>query len=341
MNYSDSIYGPVEINEPVLIDLMMTQAMQRLRGVLQHGITALIGLTQPVTRFDHSVGVMLLVRRLHAHAERNATKSKHARDSLAEQIAALLHDVSHTAFSHVIDYVVDGHDTQSYHEEWKEAHLAASDVPEVLARQGYDWRAFLREEDYPLLEQPAPRLCADRLDYFLRDSRDLGLSTLDQIRTALDHLIVFDGRIGVNDLQIGRWLAYTFIAADKASWANFREVGLYEVTARAIKAAMLIGAISVDDFWGTDDQLWRKLHAIDDAEVQQQLRLISSATGFEWDEVNPTFRVSTKLRTIDPEVLIGADFQPLSAVDNNFARYRAEYLRGTSGKWPMRVLPPL
>jgi uncharacterized protein len=341
MNYLDSIYGPVEIDEPVLLDLMATQAMQRLRGVLQHGITALIGLTQPVTRFDHSVGAMLLVRRLHAHAERNAMQSKHARDSLAEQIAALLHDVSHTAFSHVIDYVVDGHDSQSYHEEWKEAHLAASDVPETLARHGYDWRDFLHEEDYPLLEQPAPRLCADRLDYFLRDSRDLSLSTLDQIQHALDHLIVYDGRIGVDGIEVARWLAYTFIAADKASWANFREVGLYEVTARAIKAAMQIGAITEDDFWGTDDQLWRKLHAIENAEVQRQLRSVSPATRFEWDEVNPTFRVSTKLRTIDPDVLIGADFQPLSMLDADFARYRAEYLSSNSGKWPMRVIPPL
>jgi len=326
MNYLDSIYGAIEIDEPVLIDLMASHAMQRLCGVLQHGITALIGLTQPITRFDHSVGVMLLVRRLAG--------------SLEEQIAALLHDISHTAFSHVIDYVVDGHDSQSYHEEWKEAHLAASDVPEVLARHGYDWHDFLLEENYLLLEQPAPRLCADRLDYFLRDSRDLGLSTLDQIRTALDHLIIFDGRIGVNDLEIARWLAYTFITADKASWANFREVGLYEVTARSIKAAMQIGAISEDDFWGTDDQLWRKLHAIDDAEVQQQLRLVSPATRFEWDEANPTFHVSTKLRTIDPDVLIGDGFQPLSVLDDNFARYRADYLRGNSGKWPMRVIAP-
>src|SRR5512139_2939097 len=103
MRYLDSVYGEVDLEESVLLDLMQTQAMQRLRGVLQHGITALIGITRPVTRFDHSLGVMLLVRRLHARAEQNAMPSQLARGSLEEQIAALLHDVSHTAFSHVID----------------------------------------------------------------------------------------------------------------------------------------------------------------------------------------------------------------------------------------------
>ncbi len=323
MRCPDSIYGEVDVEEPVLIDLMQSSAMLRLRGVLQHGITALIGITQPVTRFDHSVGVMLLVRRLGG--------------SLEEQIAALLHDVSHTAFSHVIDYVVDGHNSQSYHEEWKEAHLLNSDVPEVLARHSYDWRDFLHEENYALLEQPAPRLCADRLDYFLRDSRDLGLSTLDQVRRVLDHLVVHDSRIGVVGIEVARWLAYTFVAADRASWANVREVGLYEITARAIRTALQIGAITADDFWGTDQLLWRKLHAIDHAEVRQQLALISPATRFEWDEANPTFRVSTKLRTIDPDALAGGRFQPLSSIDADFARYRADYLRSNSGKWPVRV----
>ena len=326
MRYLDSIYGAVAIEEAVLLDLMQAQAMQRLRGVLQHGITALIGITQPVTRFDHSMGVMLLVRKLGG--------------SLEEQIAALLHDVSHTAFSHVIDYVVGGHDSQSYHEEWKETHLLHGDVPQVLAQHGYDWRAFLYEEGYRLLEQPAPRLCADRLDYFLRDSRDLGLSTPDQIARALDHLIVHDEYIGVDDIDVARWLACTYIAADRASWANFREVGLYEVTARAIETALQIGAISEADFWDTDEQLWRKLGAIDRVEVQQQLALLSPTTRFEWDEVNPTFRVSTKLRTIDPDVLIDHRFVPLSALDAEFAHYRVNYLNTHSGKWPMRVVAP-
>ena len=194
MQYHDRLYGAAEIGDPVLIDLMQTAAMERLRGVLQHGITAVIGITRPTTRFEHSVGVMLLARRLGA--------------PLKEQVAALLHDVSHTAFSHVIDYVFGGHDSQSYHEAMKESYMGGTDLPPTLARHGYDWRDFLGEEDYPLLEQPSPALCADRLDYFLRDSRDLGLSTDDEIENALQHLIVHAGRMAVDDLPVARWMGY-------------------------------------------------------------------------------------------------------------------------------------
>ncbi len=328
--HHDPVYGPARIDEPVLLDLLQTAALRRLDGVLQHGITGLIGVTRATTRLEHSLGVMLLVRRLGGPLE--------------EQIAALLHDVSHTAFSHVIDYVFDGHNSQSYHEDMKEEIVAASDLPAALSRHGYDWRDFLHEEAFPLLEQPAPALCADRLDYFLRDSPDLGLTTAAEVQTVLDHLTVHDGRVVMDDLSAARWLAYTFIAADQASWANFREVGLYELTARAIKTGLNIGVISDADIWTTDAALWAKLCAAPDPGLRAQLALVSPHTQFVWDDAAPTFRVSTKLRSVDPDVLMTIEgdgrCRPLSALDAEFASYRARYLADKSGLWPMRVVPP-
>lgn len=321
--YNDTVYGKIQISEPVLLDLMASTAMIRLKGVLQHGISALIGITEPVTRFDHSVGAMLLVKRLDG--------------SLPEQIAALLHDVSHTAFSHVIDYVFDGHDSQSYHDEMKKEYLIGTDVPGILQRHGYDWRDFLHEEDYPLLEQPSPRLCADRIDYFLRDAQGMGLATAVHIQTALAHLIVAEGRIATDNLQAAQWLGDTFIAADDASWANFREVGLYEITAQAIRRGLEIGIITAADFWTTDAPCWHKLHSAADEELQRLLKLVSPDTTFFWDAENPTFWVSTKLRAIDPDVLVNGRLHPLSSLDPQFAARRTAYLVSKQGKWPMRV----
>lgn len=324
MNYHDPVYGKIEINEPVLLDLMTTRAMQRTRGVLQHGVSALIGITKPVSRFDHSVGVMILVRKLGT--------------SLEEQIAALLHDVSHTAFSHVIDYVFDSHDTQGYHEEHKLEFVAGTDIPTTLTRHGYKWLDFMHEENFSLLEQDLPHLCADRLDYFLRDSLDLGLSTHSEVDAALQNLTVHQGRIAVSDLEIARWLGYTFIEGDQTSWANFREVGLYELAARAIRRGLEIGVLTDADIRGTDQPAWEKLRASADSQLQYYFQRVHKDTRFIWDEINPEFRVSTKLRSIDPEVLLNGHVQPLSALDPEFARLRTEYLSKNSGKWPMRVV---
>lgn len=320
----DPIYGRYEISEAVLLELIRSHAMQRLQGVLQHGVTALIGITSPVTRYDHSLGVMILVRRLGG--------------DLAEQIAALLHDVSHTAFSHVIDYVYDNHDGQSYHDEQKENFLATTDVPHILARHGYDWRRLLDEKRFPILEKPAPHLCADRLDYFLRDSLDLDLARTEQVSQALDHILVVNSQVACDDIVVARWLADTYMACDDASWANFREVGLYEAAARAIRRALEIGALQAADIWGTDRSAWARMKAHGDPQLQRWLQLVSPATRFIWDERKPTFRVSTKVRTIDPDVLVDSCLYPLSELDPDFAARRQNYLRRKAGKWPIRVL---
>jgi HD superfamily phosphohydrolase len=324
IKYNDEVYGTVLIEEPVILAVMNSAAMRRLAGVQQHGISGLIGLTNPITRREHSIGAMLLVRRLGA--------------SLQEQLAALLHDVSHTAFSHVIDYVFDGHNSQSYHDEMKESYLSGTDIPAVLAAYGFDWHDFLDESRYSLLEQPSPALCADRLDYFLRDGPGLGLMTADQIRWALSHLIVHDGRIGVDNLDAARWLGDTYMAADRASWANFQEVGLYELTAQAILLALEKEILVEADIWGTDAPAWARLQNTADPEIQAIVSLIRPETRFAWDEEKPDFRISTKLRTIDPDVQVGGAFRPLSTLDAEFGRRRLNYLNTHSGKWPMRII---
>lgn len=324
MQYDDLLYGKVEITEVVLLDLIASDAMQRLKAISQHGITALLGITPPFSRFDHSIGAMLLVRRLGA--------------PIKEQVAALLHDVSHTAFSHVIDFVFDDHSGQSYHEEKMEEIVAKSDIPEILARHEMDWHEFLDQTKFPLLEQPSPALCADRLDYFLRDLEFLRLANGAEVRAALDSLEVVERRIVISDPDTARWLAYSFIEADRASWSNFREVGLYQLTAEAIKIATQSGLIGEADLWVSDEALWGKLRSASHPEVKALVGRISPGTRFTWDEYRPAFRVATKIRSIDPPVANGRSAVPLSSLDPAFCQYRNEYLAGKHGKWPMGVI---
>lgn len=325
MRYVDALYGEVEISEAVLQDVIASNAMQRLKGVSQHGITALLGITPPFSRFEHSIGAMLLVRRLGA--------------DINEQVASLLHDVSHTAFSHVIDFVFDDHSGQSYHEEKKEEVVARSDIPAVLQRHGLDWRDYLDESSFTLLEQPSPDLCADRLDYFLRDLEFLKLARHEEIQSCLSSLEVKDGKIVADDLDNARWLAYTFIEADRASWSNFREVGLYQLTAEAIKTAHEHSVISEEDIWGTDESLWQKIQSTNVHAVNKLVKQLTPGTRFIWSDTQPLFKITTKVRSIDPLVCDGSMVRHLSELDPQFAQYRHAYLGSKQGQWQMDVVP--
>ena len=93
MKINDLVYGEEEIGEQVLIELINSSAIQRLKEISQFGLPEEYHHRKVFSRYAHSVGVLILLRRLGA--------------DLDEQIAGLLHDVSHTAFSHVIDWVLE------------------------------------------------------------------------------------------------------------------------------------------------------------------------------------------------------------------------------------------
>ncbi|KAI8919487.1 hypothetical protein DFJ77DRAFT_454403 [Powellomyces hirtus] len=326
----DGIYGDaIHISDPVLVHLINSTAVQRLAHVLQHGITGLLGMTPPVTRLEHSVGAMLLVRRLGAE--------------LKEQIASLLHDISHTALSHVVDHAFKG--SASYHELHKEAYLQTTDVGPILARFGYDWRDFVEEKGYPLLEQDAPKLCADRVDYGLRDCLAFGHLTTHQVAAIVNALVVVNNCIVCRDPRTARMFAEAYMEADSRVWSNAQHTALYELAGTAIRTAVEKGYITTKNLWLHDQDFWAGLVAAGphhhDQEFIDTLALVSPNTHFAKvaaDE-NPDLSFRPKARTIDPGVRVGDhQVQPLSDLDSEYREIRRAYMESKAIVLHLRVV---
>lgn len=186
---NDIFFG---INElpGIFEDLLNSPALKRLSRIHQSGAIFLVNPDISHSRLEHSIGVMLLIRKLGG--------------SELEQIAGLLHDVSHTAFSHVGDYVFDNFE-ENYHEQIFETVLLSSDIPEILSWHGYHIDEIINGK-FKLLEQPLPGLCADRLDYTLRDSYHAGLITAAAVRDFLTHVELDSGVIQLSSYEKAKWI---------------------------------------------------------------------------------------------------------------------------------------
>ncbi len=149
MQIEDQIYGSFEL-QPVFQELIQSRLFQRLKGIHQGGAVIIADPSISLTRYEHSIGVSLLIKKLGG--------------SLEEQLAGLLHDLSHTAFSHLVDYVL-GYENEDYHEQIFAEYISDPEIVEVLSRHGFDYRSFLDLEKFKLLDYPMPSLCADRIDY--------------------------------------------------------------------------------------------------------------------------------------------------------------------------------
>lgn len=316
----DELYGEHTISEPILVKLLRSPTLLRLTGVCQHGVTGLLGLTPKVTRYEHSVGAFLLVRKVGA--------------SIEEQVAALLHDVSHTVLSHVLDWLLSKPGEESFHEVHKARYIEMTPLPQILAEHGFQGLEPLNEELYPLVEMPSPQLCADRLDYALRDSVAFGKLALEDARNVFASLKAFPDvssshrLLVLDDEQLALRLARAYMASDRDVWSNRAHVDMSKRAGNLIKEILDRGGIKEESLWEMSDQeFWESLRTVADPTSLEIMKRLESEGLPKEDGLH--LPQGAKIRTLDPDVLSQTtkDPLPLSVLSPNWALERQDYIR--------------
>jgi len=304
MIYNDRIYGKHEIKDKLVLELIKTKEMQRLKGVNQYGSWFYINPEYNTSRFEHCVGVYLLLKHLNASRE--------------ELIAGLLHDLPHTAFSHVIDYVFNNHASQEYHHDFHEKIVKNSEIAKIIKKNNMDVDFILNDKNFKLLEREIPDLCADRLDYFLRDSFVYGMIKLDKVKLFLNSFTVVNNEIIMNGLKTAREAADIFMKMSSVFWTSPLQSGSYQLLADAVRIAMDKSLVNENDFFSTDDFLFNKLRNSGNREILSKLKLIHKDSIIEGTKDDHDFFTRGKLRYINPKYFENGEVKKLSENDEEF-----------------------
>lgn len=289
MQITDRVYGKMTITDEALVELIQSVPVQRLKRIDQAGAFqyALPGKT--VSRYEHTVGVMLLLRRLGAPLE--------------EQIAGLLHDVPHTAFSHVIDFVFPSKEhSHEFHERFHEQMLRDSEIPIILKKYGFDIAKLLDEHNFPLLERKAPDLCADRIDYTLRDFAAFE-DARASARRYVSSLCVYGGEIIFKNRSAATRFAELFISMNEKYWAHPISVAMNQILADAMKIAIDNGILTEKDLFQDDAHVYSKLRSSNNPEILKLLDFLRYDLKIIDDSESCQFHSRTKLRYVDPKFL--------------------------------------
>ncbi|MRG86015.1 HD domain-containing protein [Salinibacillus xinjiangensis] len=319
----DKIYGKFEVDS-VLEELILSEPIQRLKGIHQGGASYLVNEKWNVTRFDHSIGVMLLIRKLGGTVE--------------EQIAGLLHDVSHTAFSHVIDFVFENKE-EDYHEKMYSSVVENSEIPTILAKYDYKYEDILFDDTkWTLLEQPAPELCADRVDYTLRDMYVYGNISLDEVNRFLQNLTVVEGKMYPQNIEIAEWFVKTYYKEVIDFFMDPLNIYGYDILAKILKLSLEKNILNPKDFLGKDDELLMKIKSSKDKELLGLLRKLNPNVQVREDRENYHLHRKNKLRVIDPSVLNDGKLTPVSELSEKIRIMRnTAYEKATRGMY-VRIL---
>jgi len=174
--YRDPVHNIIRLRTDnsegeLMMRLIDSAEFQRLRRIKQLGLGLYTYQGAEHSRFTHSLGAFHLMSRvLERLRERHAINEQ---DHTAARAAALLHDVGHGSFSHVMEKVLGLH-----HEKWTVEtvlsesteigtllHSYSSDLPAKVA-------AIVEGKFQPaaLGQLVSSQLDVDRMDYLLRDS---------------------------------------------------------------------------------------------------------------------------------------------------------------------------
>ncbi|ARA92008.1 HD family phosphohydrolase [Rhodothermaceae bacterium RA] len=176
--FSDPVHGFISVPKNLILDLIQTPQVQRLRRIRQLGVGHLVFPGAEHTRFGHALGAMALMHDALASLSEKGTEIT-PDEYTAALAAALLHDIGHGPFSHTLEHeLIEGF-----------AHEAMSRVFLTRLNERFhgalDLAIAIFDDAYPrpfFHQLVSSQLDMDRLDYLRRDSFFTG---------------VVEGRVGV------------------------------------------------------------------------------------------------------------------------------------------------
>ncbi len=300
MKINDVVYGEEEIKEQVLIDLINSKPLQRLKKISQQGLPQEYCHRPVFSRYEHSLGVMIILRRLGA--------------DLNEQIAGLIHDVSHTAFSHVTELIFGDPREDDYQDKNHFEFIKNSEIPSILKKYNLEYSKFVDLKEYTLLENEIPNLCADRFDYAMREIfMEWGKEKTDYY---LKGLINLNAIMIFNSYNIAKSFALNFLKHQTYNWGSDEGKIRYKILAEILEYSLKKRFISSKDLWGDDECVLSILRNIDDKEITSRFKLLEKKSVSDLENYGED--IPKKFRYVDPLIFINGECVKLSDVSKDY-----------------------
>ncbi len=172
--FLDPILGLIHVNDPIILKLINSHEMQRLRRIKHLGVANIVFHGGEQSRFQHSLGVYeISCRMLEALKKNSFNLKKTDKNDLLVKASALLHDIGHGAYSHTFEHLFN-----TNHEKFSQKIILDpnTEVNKILKEVSNDFPkkvASVIAKTYPnkrIVQMISSQLDADRMDYLLRDA---------------------------------------------------------------------------------------------------------------------------------------------------------------------------
>lgn len=266
--------------------------MRRLKNIDQSGPAHYLGPTlPPFSRYVHSLAVFALLKK--------------AKVSKKELIAGLLHDASHTVFSHVGDYIwaknINDYTQEGFQDKIHLGFLHSNRIEEILKPFGLRLVDIdPNENDYKALEQPLPDMCADRIQYNIQTGVMIGILTKKEASAIVKNLEFEGGKWFFTNPALALRFANLSLYFTQNFWGAKWNTSMNIHFANALKRALNLKIVTTKDLFSNDkivmNKLWKNHDPIIQLNLQQCRNPIDKIPGKKYRSE----KFVPKFRGIDP-----------------------------------------
>lgn len=278
-----------------LIPYMHTPEMERLKEVdmncgMQFTSFPRYRNIHAYSRYDHSVGVACIV--YHFTKDRKQT------------LAGLFHDIATPAFSHVIDFVNYDYLTQeSTENETGRIIRASKEIMSLLKRDNISVEEVEDYHIYPIADNDAPKLSADRLEYTCGNILNFAYGTLEDIRRYYENMIIDADQkeLCFQDASLAEAFALHALSCGRVYSSDENRYGM-EILAEIIRTALRLKIIAMQDLFLPEEKI---MHILMESEVKNDLQHFMHLGSVIQKEAYEEgyLRVYAKKRYIDPIIM--------------------------------------
>lgn len=307
----ETIHGDFVVDDPLTLELIFSDPMQRLKNITQYGTYDFVRSSpRPYDRFAHSLGVYYLLKRHGAPYK--------------EQIAGLLHDISHTAFSHTTDALFMGNLVSgAYQDQIHLQFLREHGIEKILNKYGMTIGDMdIYERPYRALKQKHPELCADRIEYIIYAGYKEGLFSKEDVLKINRSLNYAYGTWFFDDLAQAKKFAEVSVRESVASWGGKLAIFINYKSTELLRVALKEQVISLKDllYAKSDNEIWQLLHESKNIEISHLIRELQDHERII--RLGPSTcskRFFAKFRGVDPLVRLSSnELERLSKLDIEF-----------------------
>ena len=312
----------------LLQKLCETPQMQRLRQVgmncgCEYTAFRRFRKLRNYSRFDHSLGTARIVWHFTADP--------------VQSTAALFHDIATPTFAHSVDFLRGDHLKQEATEAaTKRVIRDADEIAVILKAYGIPVEAVLDYHRYPIADNDAPRLSADRLEYTFGNLENYRLRPITALKLYYHALCVAQNESGEEELAFSDAASAIDFGFDalRCSRIYVADEDRYamQMLAELLDRALRRKILSEEDLMGTEAALIEKLQTDPEAAAEWSSFRAMKRMICEEELAPAELRrvVPAKKRCIDPFV---RDKGRLSQICEPFADALREFREQDQSHW--------